>query len=181
MNKGYSDSIFPFGIGTSFLVVFGVLMTSAAVTGFFLNERYGDMRGGGGIILLVIFLVMLVGPVIHYRKRSRYEKDKVVLKRYDGIGVIQGLRGALFRLLVYEDGVEIRAFYHRYYIPFSEINRVSIEEGHFNVRLNIATVIDGIPDHIISSGKQFMSMAVLIEKKAGTGSERPILQQRSFR
>ncbi len=173
MNESYSDSIFPFGIGASFLIVLGVLMAASAAAGFFLKNIHGDMRHGGGIILLIIFLIMLAGPVLHYRKRSRYEKDKVVIGKYDGIGVIQGLRGAFFRLLVYEEGLEIRAFYHRYYIPFSEISRVSIEEGRFNIRLNIVTVIKGVPDHIISSGKQFMSLAMLIEKKTGAESERP--------
>ena len=47
-----------------------------------------------------------------------------------------------------------------------KINRASIEEGYFNNRLNIVTGIGGVPDYIVSSGKEFLSLAFLIENKA---------------
>ncbi len=165
MNKEFSDSIFPIGIGASFILALVVMLSASAILGLFLSDKI-DSPQLGGVFLLFIFLVLLVGPIFYNRKESRFERERFVLKRYDGIGIIQGLRGALFRLLVYEKGIEIRAFYHRYYIPFDRMNSASIEEGYFNGRLNIVTGIDGIPDYIVSSGKQFLSLAFLIAEKA---------------
>lgn len=165
MNKEYSDSIFPMGLGASFISTLVVMLSASAILGLFLSDKI-DFPQLGGVFLLIIFLVLLVGPIFYNRKESRFERERFVLKRHDGIGILQGLRGALFRLLVYEKGIEIRAFYHRYYIPFDRINSASIEEGYFNCRLNIVTGIDGIPDYIVSTGKQFLSLAFLIAEKA---------------
>jgi hypothetical protein len=165
MNKEYSDSIIPIGIGASFVSALVMMLSASAIVGFLLREKI-NFPQLGGVFLLIIFSVLLIGPILYNRKKSRFEQGRSVLNRYDGIGIVQGLRGALFRLLVYEKGIEIRAFYHRYYIPFNKINRASIEEGYFNNRLNIVTGIDGVPDYIVSSGKEFLSLAFLIEKKA---------------
>lgn len=140
------------------------MIFAGAMAGFLLGGKH-NFQQLGGIPLSIIFLVLLAGPILYNRKKSRFEIDKAVLEKFDSIGTIQGLRGAFFRLLIYKKGLEIRAFYHRFYIPFNKINRVSIEEGYFNNRLNIVTGIDGVPDHIVSSGKQFLSLAFLIEKK----------------
>ncbi len=39
--------------------------------------------------------------------------------------------------LVYEEGFEIRAFYHRYFIPFDNIVSVAIERTLLSNRINI--------------------------------------------
>jgi len=165
MDKQYSDSIFPFGIGASFFSALAIMMFAGVIAGFLLGDKQ-DFRQLGGIPLLIIFLSLLAGPLLYNRKKSRFQVNKVILEKFDGIGTIQGLRGAFFRLLLYEQGVEIRAFYHRYYIPFTKINTASIEKGYFNNRLNIVTGISGVPEYIVSSGKQFLSLAFHIEKKA---------------
>ena len=165
MNKEYSDSLYPFGIGTSFIITLLSIMLGGALIGVFLEQGSFLKQSGGGIILLIIFLVILVGPIIYNKRVSRFEKGRTVLKKLDDIGIIQGLRGALFRLVLYEEGLEIRAFYHRYYIPFARIDGVSIEKGYFSKRLNIVAKIEGVPDYIVSSNKQLLEFALFVESK----------------
>jgi uncharacterized membrane protein len=119
MHREYSDSIFPFGIGASFIISLVGLLLAGSLIGVFLGPLLVQkgFEQGGGIILLIIVLVIIVGPIIYNKRISRFEKEKTVLKVIDHFGMIQGLRGAFIRLLLYEEGLEIRAFYHRYFIP----------------------------------------------------------------
>ena len=164
MNKKHSDSIFPIGIGASFVAVLFLILAAGTVIGFLVGDRFA-VKQLGGVGLLFAFLVLLVGPLFYIRKKSPFEQGKVLRMMFDGMGVIQGLRGTFLRLLLYDDGLEIRAFYHRYYIPFNQIKKVRIAPGRFNTRINLETGIKGVPDYINSSGEQFSSLALLLEKK----------------
>lgn len=164
MNKPYSDSIFPLGIGASFVASLVILMVVGTVAGLLLADRI-QLKQMGGIPLLAIFLVLLAGPLVFIRKRSRFEAGREIIEKLDGIGTIQGLRGAFFRLLVYADGLEIRAFYHRYFMPFEKIRSISVEDGQFHACLSLETGIAGLPDYIVSAGKPFKHLAGRIEKR----------------
>ena len=164
MDKDYSDSLIPLGIGASFFWGFALLLTFGTIAGLILVDRV-DIQQPGSITLIAIFLFLLIGPMLFIRRPSRFQADRAVRAQFDGIGTIQGLRGALFRLLVYDDGIEIRAFYHRYYLPFERIQNASIEECYFSNTLNIVTDIVGVPDYIRSAQKEFLPLAVQIEKK----------------
>ena len=164
MDKRYSDSLFPTGIGASFFSALVIMLSAGAIVGFFWGDRH-HFEQPGGVFLLTIFLVLLAGPILYNKKKSRFELKRSVLDTHDGIGTIQGLRGAMFRLIIYGEGFEIRAFYHRYYIPFESIEKVSIEKGYISQRLNFMNAIDGAPDYIIASGQKFQDLASLIEKK----------------
>lgn len=164
MKNKYSDSLIPLGIGTSYLLFLAILMLAGTGVGYFFKDKHAFPQAGG-IILLIIFVILVLLPILYNRKKSPFEKNRVVLGKYDGIGIIQGLRGALFRLIIYKDGIEIRAFYHRYYIPFNKMKRVRIDEGYTSKRLKIETGISGIPNYIVSSGKEFRKLLELIENE----------------
>lgn len=90
--------------------------------------------------------------------------------------LFRGLRGAFFRIIVYEEGLEIRAFDHRYFIPYDKIKRIMIEDGLINKKLTIISGIGGIPDYIASPDDKFLNVALLVEMKAknimsGVGKE----------
>ena len=125
--------------------------------------RDNTFHQGGAIILLIIFVLLVLVPVLYNRKKSPFEKNRVILEKYDGAGNIQGLRGALFRLIIYEEGIEIRAFYHRYYIPFKEMTKVEIEKGLISKRLKFETGINGLPDYIVSSDRKCWNLLEMIE------------------
>jgi hypothetical protein len=120
---------------------------------------------GGGIILLFIILVMMVGPIIYNKRASRFERERTPLEIIEHFGIIQGLRGAFIRLLLYEEGLEIRAFYHRYYIPFDKIDGVSIERLLFGKRINIKTGITGVPEYLTLPDKQLSDLAHIIQTR----------------
>ena len=164
MDKQYSDSLIPLSIGTSFFLILIAFLAAGTIAGFFLDNEE-ELQQLGGITLLVIFLILVVGPLFYNKKESRFEKDREIQHRLDYIGTIQGLRGALFRCLIYEDGIEIRAFYHRYFIPYSQIQKLSISENKFSTILNFLSGIDGIPDRIVSSGIEFQILSRIIQKK----------------
>jgi len=172
MDKDYSDSLFSASIIKSFIVSFILMMIALSIAGF-LIEYYTDEKNlipnGGGIFLLILFLLFLAGPLIYNRRKSRFEKEKILIEKFDGIGEIQGLRGAFYRVIIYEDGIEIRAFYHRYFIPYERIMKISMEDAFLGKRLNITTEIDGMPDYIKSSGKELLSLSNLIKEKVKPG------------
>ena len=169
MNHKYSDALFPWGIGASFVTALLALIFGGALVGVFLGP-YLDQKNfkqGGGIILLVIILMIVVGPMIYNKRVSRFEKKKKPIKIIDHFGIIQGLRGTFIRLLLYEEGLEIRAFYHRYYIPFEKIDGVSIERILFCNRINIKTRLEGVPGFLTLPDKQLSDLASIIQKKIG--------------
>ena len=142
--------------------MFGGLLVGVFL-GPFLEQK--NFEQGGGIILLIIILVIVVGPIIYNKRISRFEKERTPLKIIDHFGVIQGLRGAFIRFLLYEEGLEIRAFYHRYYIPFDKIDGVSIERILFSNRINIETTIRGVPEFLTLPDKQQSDLASIVQNK----------------
>lgn len=167
MGNKYSDALIPFGIGTSFFLLLIILLSAGAGVGYLLKD-YPIFPQSGGIILLIIFMVLLLIPVFYNKRKSPFEQNRVVLVKYDGIGTIQGLRGALFRIILYEDGIEVRAFYHRYHIPFDKIQEIHTESGYTSKKLNIVTGIAGVPDYIVSSDKKFWALADQIAARVKT-------------
>lgn len=167
MNRKYSDSIFPCEIGASFVIALLAMMSGGVLVGVllgpFLEQKI--FKQGGGIILLVMILVIVVGPLIYNKRISRFERERIPLTIIDHFGIIQGLRGAFIRLLLYDEGIEIRAFYHRYYIPFEKIVGVSIERILFCSRINIKTIIEGVPGFLTLPDKQLSDLTSIIQNK----------------
>lgn len=125
-----------------------------------------NLEQGGGIILLISILVLLVGPIFYNKRVSRFERERTPVKTIDHFGIIQGLRGAFIRLLLYDDGLEIRAYYHRYYIPFEKIDGVSIERILLSGRrINIKTIIKGAPGWLTLPDEQLSDLASIIQNK----------------
>lgn len=163
MKSKYSDSVFPFNIGISFFLTLVIILLSGAISGYLLSDY--NFPQAGGIILLIIFVALLLTPLLYNRMKSPFQQDKTILNTYDGIGTMQGLRGALFRLILYKEGIEIRAFYHRYYIPFKKTKNIVIEKGYISKTFNIDSEIKGVPKYIVSIDKKFWEFAEKIEQK----------------
>jgi len=167
MKQKYTDSFFPCGIGASFIITLLALMLGGLLLGVFSGPfmEQKNIEQGGGIILLVIILVIVVGPIFYNKRVSLFERERTPLKITDHFGTIQGLRGAFIRLLIYEEGFEIRAFYHRYLIPFDKIDGVSIEKILLSNRINIKTTIKGAPEFLSLPDKQLSDLAIIIRNK----------------
>ena len=59
----------------------------------------------------------------------------------------------------------IRAFYHRFYIPFDKINSVSIDKVLLSDCFNIRTTIKGVPDYFTLPDKDLSDLVSIIEEK----------------
>lgn len=164
MKTKYSDSLVPLGIGSSFISLLLFMLFTGTIAGL-CCESTRSFKQLGGIPLLLVFLTLLVGPLFYNKKTSRFEKAQKTVTSFKFFGEIQGLRGTFIKLLVYEESIEIRAFYHRYYLPFTNINSISTDPVLWGTKLNIASEIDGTPNYIISSEEQFSDIAALIETK----------------
>jgi hypothetical protein len=167
MDRDLSDALFPFGIGASFVITLLALMLLGSVVGFLLAPFLAQegFVHGGGIVLLVIFLVTIVFPIAYNRRISRFERQRTPLCTMDHFGTIHGLRGTFIRLLVYDDGLEIRAFYHRYFIPFDRIEDASIERLVFGKRLAIKTSLKGAPEFLALPDKELSDLVSTIKRK----------------
>ena len=74
MNREYSDSLFPCGIGASFIITLLVFMLGGSLIGVFLAPflEQENLENAGGIILLLIFLVIVVGPIFGRAIEAEY-------------------------------------------------------------------------------------------------------------
>ena len=166
MDNRYSDSLFPFGIGEGFVLVLLVPMLTGAIVGLLLGEDHPISRVGGGLLIAGILLITLGGPIIYNKKASRFEQGRSVLKEFNGWGNVPGLRGASVRLLLYEHALEIRAFYHRYLVPFTEIKKISLEKTFLAHQLKIQADNIGLPEFIACTGDDFAAFGRLVMQKA---------------
>lgn len=165
--------MFPFGIGPSFIIILLALILGGLLSGAFLEPFLvrQNFNQGGGIILLICILVLIVGPIVYNKTVSRFERERIPLKIIDHFGIIHGLRGAFIRLLVYDEGLEIRAFYHRFYIPFEKIDGVLIERDFLARRIQIKTGIKGMPEWFTLPDKQLSDLASIIQSKTRHSDE----------
>ncbi len=92
MNTEYSDSLYPFGIGMSFVVTLTIMMVGGLLIGLFF-EPNNDLEHSGGIVLLTIFLALVAGPHFYNKKVSRFEKDRTVVDKLDDIGIVKVSEG----------------------------------------------------------------------------------------
>ena len=166
MDTEHSESPFPFGIGASFLIVLLSLMLGGGLTAWLFSESFeqSSVQQGGGIILLVIFLVTVVGPVFYNKKASRFERERTPLDKIDHFGMIQGLRGASIRIVLYAEGLEVRAFYHRYYLPFDKMDAVDTERQFlYGSHLVLKTRIEGVPSWISLPEEKRRAVAAFVQ------------------
>jgi hypothetical protein len=68
-------------------------------------------------------------------------------------------------MVLYEEGIEIRAFYHRYFIPFDKITGAKMEKVIFFWRIKIETGIAGLPDSLGLSKKQLSEVYAFIKNR----------------
>ena len=140
----FCHAIVPFGVHLTF---FGVLAAGMLV--IFLTNR---LAGGGAMPFLVLptLLLMVFGPVVFNYLPSPFQKQRRVLETAAGGGSIFMMNGSwpFFRLLVYEDGIEIRFFLHAWFIPYVRLESVSLERVFVSRALLIRSDLPKVPDRI---------------------------------
>ncbi len=101
-----------------------------------------------------IFVLIFFGPVVYNYIPSRFQRERSVVASYTGGGSILLFRGSwpFFRLMVYEDGVEVRVEFHRFFIPYNEMADLPNKIGFFSRGVLIKSDLPGVPSGIRFSG-----------------------------
>jgi hypothetical protein len=147
----YKDALFPFGIeGTFALLVGGLLIIVFNV------EKYLGESTSTVIIMAGVAFVFF-GPIIYNILPSPFEKNKQSIASYTGGGTVLLFGGSwpFFRLIVYEDGLEVRVMFHRFFIPYEHMEDIPEKVGFFSRGILIKSNLPGVP-----SGIRFMALGM---------------------
>lgn len=144
----YHESLFPIN---PYITVF--LMVVLTVLGIFMLVGDFGWDGAGGIILVFV-LLMFVGPIIYNSIPSSFQRKRHVIALYRGGGSACLLNATwpFFRVIVYEDGIEIRFVYQRYFIPYDKLGDLPDKIRFFNNSVLIKSDLPDVPSEIMFSG-----------------------------
>lgn len=144
----YKDSVFPFGILGTFLVIM-----AAGMIPFFTLERFTD-SDTFGVFFFPAFFFIFFTPIIYNYLPSPFQKSRETIASFTGGGSIYLFSGTwpFFRLFIYKDGVEIRVMLHRFFIPYNEMGDIPDKLGFFNRGILIESDLPDVPSGIRYSG-----------------------------
>ena len=140
----YRDSPLPFGIlGTLALLIALPLIT------FLIIEKYS---GPEKLALLFVptFLFIFLSPAAYNFVPSPFERERKRIASYTGGGSTFLFNGTwpFFRLMIYGDGIEVRVMFHRFFIPYDEMDDFPQKVGFFSRGLLIKSDLPDVPSNI---------------------------------
>jgi hypothetical protein len=140
----YKDSFFPFGVFGTFAILFAVAMLI-----LFVAERYVDPELMS-VIFTVFFLFIFLGPTAYNYIASPFQNDRDLMASFTGGGSIYFFSGSwpFFRLLIYNDGLEVRVMFHRFFIPYDKMDAPPKKARFFFWGLLIRSDLPGVPSRI---------------------------------
>jgi hypothetical protein len=126
--QSYRESPFPFGVVGTFAIFLGI-----AMIGLLLAQKYAS-PAVSGFLFVAAFLALFFGPMLYNRTPSSFEQTRTVAASYTGGGSLLMFNGSwpFFRLLVYDDGVEVRVMFHRFFIPYDKMENLPEKPGFFS-------------------------------------------------
>ncbi len=139
--RKYKDALFPFGVGGTFVLLLGSLMLTV-----FAVEKFAD-RWMASIIFMIGFAVIFFGPMIYNGLSSPFERGREIIASYTGGGSASLMGGTwpFFKLIVYEDGLEVRVMFHRFFIPYESMEDIPEKVGFFSRGILIKSDLPGVP------------------------------------
>ncbi len=159
----------PFGVNDTKHVLFVVVLIWVAITyavSYVIGERIAGVVGVGG------FGFLLLAPGLYSGIRSPFEERRKLVSSFAGLGWFsttpyQWLRECVpfMRILIYEDGVEVRANFCCYFIPYNLMIRRGPKTGWLRVRgLSIESELPGVPNAIDYCGRDRKQALAEVEK-----------------
>ena len=142
--ESYKESPFPFGVIGTFTILLGIPMA-----GMILAHKYAS-PALFGFLFVSMFLVIFAGPALYNRAASSFEQGRTVVASYTGGGSLLMFNGSwpFFRLLAYDDGVEIRVMFHRFFIPYDKMEDFPDKLGFFSRGILFKSDLPGVPSRI---------------------------------
>lgn len=142
--ESYSHSPLPFGLLTTFIL----LIAGTVLTAMLMQKLAGPEATTA--VIIPMFLIIFVGsPAFNY-VASPFEEKRRVISSYTGGGSINMFNGTwpFFRVLLYEDGLEVRVMFQRYFIPYDKMENPPEKVGFFSHGLLIASNLPNVPSTI---------------------------------
>jgi hypothetical protein len=144
----YKDSPSRFGVyGTLILIIAVPLLIAFLAVNYFGEEILL-------FIFLPMFLLVFFGPIIYNYFPSPFQEQRNLVTSFTGGGSIFLFGGSwpFFRLLVYEDAVEIRTMLQRYLIPYDKMEDLPERIGFFSRGILFKSDLPDVPSRIRYQG-----------------------------
>lgn len=174
VENSYKESPFPFGVVGTFVIFLGIMMFSM----FFVMEHTAP--AAAAFMFPLMFVVIFVGPAWFNRLPSSFEQARTVAASYTGGGSMLMFNGSwpFFRLLVYDDGVEIRVMFHRFFIPYDKMEDLPDKIKFFSFGVLFKSDLPGVPSSIRFHGRSSKKILEFVNERrkmilamnAGTGA-----------
>lgn len=152
----YKDSPSPFGIFGTFAILIAVPMIIIFTAVKFVGE------GVAAFLVPPFFIFIFLGPAVYNYVPSPFQANRILVASFTGGGGIFLFSGSwpFFRLLVYQDALEVRTMFHRFLIPYDMMEDLPEKLGFLSMGILIKSDLPGIPSHIRFYG--FRSKKVLL-------------------
>ncbi len=144
----YKDSPMPFGILGTFLLLIGPPMLLVIAV-----QRYAGLEAMGVMIPFVVLIIFTVPPIFNYLP-SPFQQHRKLIASFTGGGSIYLFNGSwpFFRVMVYEDALEVRFMLHRFLIPYDRMDDIPDTVGFFSTGILIRSDLPDVPSRIRFSG-----------------------------
>ena len=144
----FHDSPFPFGLSITFPLMIGSFMVLMILSEkFFGKDSFLVISPG-------LFLFLFIGPSVFNYLSSPFQAERTLITSFTGGGSIYLFHGSVpfFRLLVYNNALEVRVMFHRYLIPYDKMEAPPDKIGFFTSGLLIKSDLPGVPSSIRFAG-----------------------------
>lgn len=140
----YCHALLPFGVHLTF---FG-LLAAGLLVGLLVSQLAEGAAAPG--VFLPVLLLLVFGPILFNYLPSPFQKQRRPLDAATGGGSILLLNGSwpYFRLLIYEDGLEVRFFFHAWFIPYARLESATLQRVFFSTALLIRSDLPKVPNRI---------------------------------
>jgi len=161
----YKEALLPFGVFGTFALLIAIPLVS-----FFAIEKFGDTNQIA-FPLMPTFLFIFLAPVAYNFLPSSFEKQRNPIASFTGGGSIFLFNGTwpFFRLIIYDDGLEIRVMFHRFFIPYDKMEDIPKKIGFFTRGILIKSNLPDVPTGIRYQGFGMKRIVEVITQLKGSG------------
>ena len=164
MNNKYNHSPFPLGVTGTFLILF--IPTLIIILAWIKSMGPRDPSDALPFLLIPIVLLIVILPSLYNLIASPFEKARKVIASFTGGGSLSLFHGTwpMFRLLIYEDGLEIRVFLHCFFIPYDKMDYPFEKISFSSTRLLIESDLPEVPSQIRFAVFRMKPIIALVEE-----------------
>jgi hypothetical protein len=102
----------------------------------------------------LVFLFIFLVPTLFNYFPSPFRQNRKLVAAFTGGGSIFLFHGSwpFFRLMVYEDALEVRVEFHRFLIPYEKMEDIPGKVGFFSLGMEIRSDLPDVPSSIRFGG-----------------------------